>query len=377
MTDFSARAQLATQISVVDHSRFDSHRTIVNDGFSPSDDHRTAVSQHTYVVAGSNSVELHATGDSHNTSELDGSNSVVDHIAVDSQSGSVGNGSNFAASHGTPDGHPTTGRSESNPVEVHAKGDSHAYTSFGGFLRDPLLTIAAEILDDVEGVRIANSNRYLALTRTEVNENGDPKGYGLSDDHIAVAKTAALVEQMKKLEHEATLNLQRAMRGHPLIEFQKKHKGLGEKQMARLLAAIGDPYWHDFDGRPRTVRELWAYCGLHVTGDGTAPRRRRGHQSNWSETARKRIWVIASAMPKFPGSHYETIYREARVKYADAEHATMCIRCGPSGKPAQPGSPLSDGHKHARAVRYVAKTILKDIWIASRDIYEKEAEKQT
>lgn len=193
---------------------------------------------------------------------------------------------------------------------------------------------------------------------------------------------------------------------HPLAGFQKRHKGIGKKQLARLLATIGDPYWNDMYERPRTVSELWAYCGLHVirtssssqttggthklpaaagaqphTGShttpvphrvgapGVAPKRQRGQKSNWNETARKRIWVIASAMPKFPGGKYEQVYRDARAKYADSIHTTDCVRCGPAGKPALTGTPLSPGHQNARAHRLVAKEILKDLWIDARDLY--------
>lgn len=241
----------------------------------------------------------------------------------------------------------------------------------GGFLRDPVIGVLADVLDDFEKVRIANANRVRILTRTEADSDGEERGFGLTEDHPEVKKLILTVKAMEQAEHDAILNLQRALRKHPLAPFQKRHKGLGEKQFARLLAAIGDPYWHDLHNRPRTVSELWAYTGFDVR-NGSVPKRTRGQQSNWSETARKRVWVIASAMPKFPGGHYEQVYRAAREKYADATHGTECVRCGPSGKPAQPDTDLSDGHKHARAVRIVAKELLKDIWRESRDLYHPE-----
>jgi hypothetical protein len=258
-------------------------------------------------------------------------------------------------------------------------------------------------------VRIANANRVRILTRNEADSDGENRGFGLTEDHPEVAKLALTVKALEAAEHDAILNLQRALRKHPLAAFQKRHKGLGEKQFARLLAVLGDPYWNDLHDRPRTVSELWAYAGFHVirtsggghlSGDthkasaaagststpgasvvarahitcapGVAPKRQRGQQSNWNETARKRVWVIASSMPKFPGGHYEQVYRAAREKYADATHPTDCVRCGPAGKPAPAGSELSDGHKHARAIRIVAKELLKDIWRESRDLYENQ-----
>jgi hypothetical protein len=36
------------------------------------------------------------------------------------------------------------------------------------------------------------------------------------------------------------------------------------------------------------------------------------------------------------------------------------------------GTPLSPGHQHARAVRIVAKEILKDLWIEARNLYHPE-----
>ena len=72
---------------------------------------------------------------------------------------------------------------------------------------------------------------------------------------------------------------------------------------------------------------------------------------------------------KCPASPYRAVYDDTRAKYADATHQHPCARCGPKGKPAQPGTPLSDGHKHARALRNVAKEILKDLWREARRIH--------
>lgn len=304
----------------------------------------------------------------------------------------------------------------------HDTYDAQAQRAPGGFLRDPMLSLYVDVLDDIERVRIANENRIRQLTRSEADSDGEHRGFGLTEDHPDVARLMASVKLMhcgsrkypEKLrgccqEHDATRNLEIAMKRHPLYSFVKRHKGIGAKQLARLLGAIGDPYWNDLHNRPRNVSGLWAYCGLHVvqtsssgqwvndnqavfaaagaqphTGSqrrsdtqspsapGVAPKRRRGQKSNWSENARVRVMLIAAAMPRSPGGHYEQVYRQAREKYSGAIHFTECIRCGPSGKPAQPGSPLSDGHQHARAVRIVAKEILKDLWVEARELYTKE-----
>jgi hypothetical protein len=349
-------------------------------------------------------------------------------------------------------------------------------------LVDPLLALLAENLDDLEKVRIATENRLRHLTRDEDDSDGERRGLGLSEANAPVAAVAAVVEALNGLEKDATKQLQKALRKHPLGPWIKVQKGVGDKQGARLLAAIGDPYWNDLHGRPRTVSELWAYCGLHVlpvghlergtqTGPadggpnfrtsqalcdtqwlsagpelihlsgqsscapqdahaagapdthpgqsfcdvqdrsagvgqagsdpghrssepqssyaGVAPTRARGQRSNWSATAKMRAYLIAEACIKqlsadckelgenrhLPDDEcacgrYRTVYDYGRIKYAESLHPADCKRCGPAGKPALAGTPLSPGHQHARAMRLVMKELLKDLWIQARAIHE-------
>jgi hypothetical protein len=285
----------------------------------------------------------------------------------------------------------------------------------------PLLALLADALDDIERTRIANENRLRQLTRDEADADGEERGFGLTLDQPQVAALADVVDALGKLEHQATLNLQRAVRKHPLGPWVKGTVGVGEKQGARLLAAIGDPYWNTLYNRPRLVSELWAYCGLHVhpaahgpsdthgargggdqthpghgdsgtqsrsagvtkqgdpgqvrsesqrTTAGVAPTRARGQRANWSTTAKTRAYLVAESCIKQARSPYRGVYEDGRKKYADAIHAASCRRCGPAGKPAETGTPLSAGHQHARAMRLVMKELLKDLWRESKRLHE-------
>lgn len=265
----------------------------------------------------------------------------------------------------------------------------------------PLLALLADVLDDLERTRIANENRLRQLTRDEPDADGEERGFGLTLDQPQVAALADVVAALGKLEHQSTLNLQRAVRKHPLGPWVKATVGVGEKQGARLLAAIGDPYWNTLYDRPRLVSELWAYCGLHVhpaaqrvtdpqrcdggggkQGDpgqtrsephsrpaGVAPTRARGQRANWSTVAKTRAYLVAESCIKQARSPYRAVYDDGRTKYADAIHAAPCRRCGPAGKPADTGTPLSAGHQHARAMRLVMKEILRDLWAESRRLH--------
>ena len=231
-----------------------------------------------------------------------------------------------------------------------------------------LLAVASDSLDGIEDLRIATENRLRQLTRNEPDSDGEIRGYGLPPEHPQVASAQSVLDGLLRMEHEATLNLQRLVRMHPVYPLIKREKGLGEKQCARLLAAIGDPYWNDLHDRPRTVSELWSYSGYGVES-GVARRRTKGVQSNWSDTAKSRAFLVATSIVKTKG-RYRELYDALRAKYADSVHPKDCVRCGPSGKPALAGTPLSPGHQHARALRGVAKEVLKDMWIEARNSRE-------
>lgn len=232
-------------------------------------------------------------------------------------------------------------------------------------LDDPLLNLLAANVDDLETVRIAGENRLRQLTRTEEDSDGLTRGFGLPEDDPLVDAVSLSVEALKQNEANAIKRLEKHVRTGPWGPFVKRSGGVGEKQIARLLASIGDPYWNSLHERPRTVSELWAYCGFHVIG-GQAPGKRKGQRCNWSQEARKRAWLIATSCVKAKG-HYRDVYDETRAKYAEAVHSAPCVRCGPSGKPASEGSPLSNGHQHARALRAVAKELLRDMWSEAKE----------
>ena len=218
------------------------------------------------------------------------------------------------------------------------------------------IILLADILDDLERVRIANENRWRSLTSVE------DWGKGIPEKQVEFI--AALIENLKAQEHGAVLALKRAVRTSPLGEWQKANTPYGEKTLGRFLKEVGDPAWHYAADRPRTLAELRAYCGLHVV-DGVAPHHVRGQQSNWSDKAKMRLYLIAEGQMKNRNSKWRPVYDDGRYKYAGAVHIFECKRCGPKGKPAQVGSDLSKGHKHFRAMRLLSKAILADIWRAA------------
>lgn len=249
--------------------------------------------------------------------------------------------------------------------------DTHNPLAAGPLLYSGYLCLLSDSLDDIEALRIATENRVRSLTTTEADSDGEYRGLGLDARSPEVATAMAMLDTMESLEKEAVKALQREVRKSPLYGWVKRSKGVGEKQAARLLAVIGDPYWNDLHDRPRTVSELWAYAGYSVV-EGSAQRRRKGVKSNWNDKAKSRTWLIAGSCVKKLDGSYRKVYDAAREQYADAVHGTECVRCGPAGKPALPGAPLSLGHQHARALRRISKEILRDLWLEARMIHTGE-----
>ena len=241
-------------------------------------------------------------------------------------------------------------------------------------LFDPTIATLAALLDDIEGNRKAHANRVRILTADEPDGDGVIRGFGLDESHPAVGILSGLGDQLAALEHQTILALQRAMRQHPLAPWQKQAKGVGEKQLARLLASIGDPYLRTMpDGteQPRTVSQLWAYCGLHVVagGDpdrtrrdaqsssaGVAARRQKGQKANWSTDAKARAYLIATSIVKQTSSPYRATYDTRRAHTAETH---------PDWTP---------GHSHNDALRIVSKAILRDLWRAARTYHTGETE---
>lgn len=353
-------------------------------------------------------------------------------------------GSAAAKQHAAPSSSsPTAGPSSQTSGSASTRARSAPIPPVS--LADPFLALAADVLDDTERTKIANQNRLRQLTRNEPDKDGEERGFGLDETHPDVRRLASLVEMLSQVEHDATLNLARKMREHPLGPWVKAQKGVGDKQAARLLATIGDPYINSATGEPRTVSQLWAYCGLHVlpaadqlrpvtqdagvgggftlstarrgtlpasqdviatqdglagglhfpadqvvldahtanvgrdsstSGDpnhgssdhvGVAARRQRGKQVNWSTTAKSRAYLIAESMLR---SGNREVYDRRKAATEGKLHAAPCVRCGPSGRPAQVGTPWSAAHRHADALRIVSKELLKGLWREAYRIHE-------
>ena len=223
-------------------------------------------------------------------------------------------GGSLAADQGAVDTHEKHASGERG-ID-HVARDSHLRSV------DLALMFYSALLDDIEDLRKRTASRALNLAA-----EGAP-----------TTTYEQTVEQLNAMEHQAVLALQRAMRQHPYGPWVNGTVGIGEKQGARLIAAIGDPYWNALEERPRRgPAELWAYCGY-----APGQKRAKGVKSNWNADAKMRAFLCAESCIKQMHSPYRPVYDAARLAWAERE--------------------TSELHKHNHALRLVAKEILKDLW---------------
>jgi hypothetical protein len=233
------------------------------------------------------------------------------------------------------------------------------------------LAFACASLSDIESARIAMANRVGAMAR----EEGASAVAGTPE----VKRAHLILTALEDVEKLAIREVERLMRRHPLGPWVKATRGVGEKQGARLIAAIDDPLWNFAEDRPRRgPAELWQYGGH---GDPARSRLRKGHKVEWNPEVKTRVYLCSKSVEKQPAGSCQLrlVYDDGRAKYADAIHTEPCARCGPKGDPAPAGSPLSLGHQQARALRLVGKALLLSLWDAARalDSNKKEPHRPT
>lgn len=158
---------------------------------------------------------------------------------------------------------------------------------------------------------------------------------------ILVAHLRQEIATLRKMTESMKRELPRIMKKTPLGEWAKETKGLSYSLF--LLLGLMPPLC-DFKG-PASV---WKYVGLHVV-DGCAPKRRRGYCTGFNVRLRSyAIARVADGMMKCRGAY--------RYLYDERKEATRISH-----------PEWTDGHRHADAMRIMAKAILRDAWCVAND----------
>lgn len=236
---------------------------------------------------------------------------------------------------------------------------------------DPMLFTLAQTLQDYETLRIAEEHRLriFSMPSDVPDEDGVCRGFGYAEDSDEVQVVKGLIDPLKELEHRTVLSLQKRMRVNPIWPYFKDVKGVGEKTLARLMACIGDPYLRPLDDgsyEPRTVNQLWAYCGMHTIankdGEIVAAKRMKGVQANWNTEAKTRLFLLS-----------QNLLRQGIRKDADGnQYATTSygqLYLDRRAHTAVTRSEWTPGHGLNDALRIMGKELLKQLWRAAREVH--------
>ena len=226
------------------------------------------------------------------------------------------------------------------------------------------LRIWAEQFEDAQKARIAAVNRA---------ERGGV------DPSVYEAYTEALDNSERVCKNHLAKCYRRVV-PEAIRVWQQSTLGLGQHSIARLLGHLGHPVHatpHHWEGTgsdrtlvadepyDRTLHQLWQFCG-----HGAPSRKRKGMTAEeafalGNPKLKMIVHLNAVACMKSMQSPYRVVYERTREASEEKVHNAECVRCGPSGKPAQIGSPWSKAHQHAHALRIVGKEILRDLWIVA------------
>lgn len=175
-----------------------------------------------------------------------------------------------------------------------------------------------------------------------------------------------LVENYLKLldvEEEIGKTIAKTVQSFPIWDnFLKDVKGCGPAMAAVIISEL-DPH------KARHVSSFWKYAGLDVAEDGKGRSRKAEHLvevtylNKEGKTATRRSITfnpfLKTKLIGVLGSSFLRSNSPYRLIYDGYKHRLDTDpRC----------SEMTKGHKHNRAVRYMIKMFLKDLWVAWRKI---------
>ena len=161
------------------------------------------------------------------------------------------------------------------------------------------------------------------------------------------------LELFYEIEKMLLKRIRNQLIGHPIWEgYLKDVKGVGPVIAASLIGEIGDA------NKFEKTSDLWAYAGKAVV-DGKAQRRIHGQKANWNKYLQLVLWKFGSSVVKV-GARYKSKYCDlyySRKKYEEENHDRTCKTIQEKGECSAPKL-----HIHSRAVRYIEKKFLSDLY---------------
>lgn len=219
-------------------------------------------------------------------------------------------------------------------------------------------------------LRIKSSERWEAAARIR-REGGklDPKKFPkpTNRDKMAVMQLReryySARHGLEQLRKSCLKDLLKPTKMLPVVPWVKTVKGLGLPSLAAIVGEAGDLSLY-----PNPAK-LWKRFGLHVT-DGKAAAPVAGEKLEYNPRRRAEAHVVGANLLKVNGP-YADLYR-TRKAFEIAKLAAIGIGVKPAKKIAKKDKDkfMSAKQVHMRALRYIEKRLLLDLWRAWREANE-------
>jgi len=260
-----------------------------------------------------------------------------------------------------------------------------------------LFRLVYRMVEDCQRVRLGHANRIRQVLPLIPATVSPPRGHRQWEDFLGTF--AVLLQE----EEQRLLKLaERLLKDEPVGAWLLAQKGIGPALGVSILGEV----WPLT--RFQSPRRLWAYAGLHVGDDGKAVKRKKGTKANWNARLKTRLWLFVQSVMKAGGPWREIYDERKRYEYEriglqgpSDSHIVVeadppdrgshsVIASHPSHETANEVAGDTHGvidnhktdefsrlHLHNRAIRFVMKRLLKDLWCVAHDRGTNAAENLT
>lgn len=187
--------------------------------------------------------------------------------------------------------------------------------------------------------------------------------------HLAPLMTSrSMIEDARKAAEKPLIA---AAQDHPLWKaFAEEIDGLGAMSFGQIIAEVGEPHAY------RSVAGLWKRAGVGrfqnpKNGEWLTQRKYSdaavAEAAGYAPTRRSILFVIQENLVKLNKGYYRQVYDDRKAH--EAERAEELKASPPAGlSDLAKKSYMSPGHIHRRAMRYMMKRLLRQMWRASRKL---------
>ena len=187
----------------------------------------------------------------------------------------------------------------------------------------------------------------------------------LNKQNRADTETDDLLDVVREVEDYVDRRVAKLLTGHPAYPWFSRIKGIGKENIGKVVGMI------DIEKAPH-VSSLWKYAGMHVTENGTAPKREAGKKLEYNSQLRSMCWRLGGSLIKAKGKFYLYYLQEKdkyTKRYENEGRQVVPAEKLPKvkGKKTESSEYISEGHIHNMAMRKMIKMFLSMLWVSWRE----------